>query len=186
MYLLEGPKNIKGSRAHTKTLSYKDRVSGTPLLTKIKDEMTSKIVRFSFRKLDGSTRIAVGTRNLDIIEASGGKAALPKGLRTPSPKVLTFFDLIKREWRCFRRDRLLKMLKVFEVDKKSKKKFGLESLKESNFDDDSDIQRENEVEIFIDGFLIDLEQDVEKALTKYTDELSGLSTQEADYLLSLL
>jgi hypothetical protein len=52
-------------------------------------------VEFSFIKKDGSLRTAFGTTDLSSIPAESH----PQGVRESSNKVVTFFDLEKREWR---------------------------------------------------------------------------------------
>ena len=54
------------------------------------------IISFAFRKLDGSLRTAVGTTNLSAIPVEKH----PTGAGKSSEKVVTFFDIEKREWRC--------------------------------------------------------------------------------------
>lgn len=61
----------------------------------LRRELNKRIVSFAFKKLDGTLRTANGTTNL----ASVPHDQHPKGVRKASPKVVTFFDLDKREWR---------------------------------------------------------------------------------------
>jgi hypothetical protein len=61
----------------------------------LKSKLREGAVQFAFRKLDGSLRTAIGTTNLSSIPAESH----PQGVRESSNKVVTFFDLEKREWR---------------------------------------------------------------------------------------
>jgi hypothetical protein len=60
----------------------------------IKSQLADTILNFAFIKKDGSTRIANGTTNLDLIpeefHPKGGKA---------SDKVICYFDTDKGAWR---------------------------------------------------------------------------------------
>lgn len=61
------------------------------------------VVKFSFTKINGEQRIAIGTRNPDILNAVGGT---PKGAnedrKEQNPTIYCFFDLVKGAWRCFK------------------------------------------------------------------------------------
>lgn len=84
-----------------------------PYVKKLRDLLSKDIVNFTFVKLDGSKRKAVGTRNIDIVRAIGGNSQVPKGVRVPSPRVLTFWDLQKKAWRCCRKDRIISIGKHY-------------------------------------------------------------------------
>lgn len=61
------------------------------------------IVEFKFRKKDGSERIAHGTLRSDMCPA-------PKGTgRPPHKSVQVYYDTDAKEWRCFKKNQLLKM-----------------------------------------------------------------------------
>ncbi len=60
------------------------------------------IVKFWFTKIDGSKRIAIGTRNPHILELVGGT---PKGegdRREANPTLTCYYDFVKGSWRCFK------------------------------------------------------------------------------------
>ena len=65
--------------------------------------MRSGAVEFSFIKVHGQIRDAVGTTNLDLIPAEHHPSS---GARSKNSEFATvaFFDLEKGEWRCFRTD----------------------------------------------------------------------------------
>lgn len=60
------------------------------------------IVKFWFTKIDGSKRVAIGTRNPHILELTGGT---PKGegdRRESNPTLTCYYDFVKGSWRCFK------------------------------------------------------------------------------------
>lgn len=57
--------------------------------------LRNKILNFEFVKLNGDVRPAKGTTMMKYIPQKDH----PKGIRPSSPKVATFFDLDKQEWR---------------------------------------------------------------------------------------
>ena len=62
---------------------------------RLRSRLRGGVVMFAFKKLDGTLRTAVGTTNLSTIPSEHH----PKGSREPSPRVVVFFDVEKREWR---------------------------------------------------------------------------------------
>ena len=69
-----------------------------------RDAMNNGMARFVYRKADGTTRIALGTRSAALIPAD----KLPKGDMSngaaemeDSIKAFPYFDLEKMEWRSF-------------------------------------------------------------------------------------
>ena len=69
-------------------------------------QLRQRECRFLYLKLDGSVREARGTLAPHLIPTD----RRPKGLRQPSPLVLTYFDKEKTQWRCLRRERLIGLL----------------------------------------------------------------------------
>lgn len=63
----------------------------------LKKRMISEVVRFYFRKVDGSLREAWGTLRSDIVPAISGDNSRKKG-----ETVQVYFDTEKNEWRCFK------------------------------------------------------------------------------------
>jgi len=57
--------------------------------------LRQKILNFEFIKLDGEIRPAKGTTMMKYVPQSQH----PKGIRPSSPKVATFYDLDKKDWR---------------------------------------------------------------------------------------
>lgn len=68
------------------------------------DAFQQNVVRFTFKKLDGTVREAVGTTNPNMIENLGGKN--PKSEFNPNSKSFSFFDTEKKEWRSVSKDNL--------------------------------------------------------------------------------
>lgn len=85
-----------------------DRETIMPLMEKIKNEMTRGVCHFTFTKVSGERRDAYGTRLSSVIdryvETKGGNR--PRERRTISG-TFPYFDLVRRDWRCFRVDRLM-------------------------------------------------------------------------------
>lgn len=68
-------------------------------LFKLKAKMRLGIVRFYYRKVDGTTREAWGTLAERLIPAT----ALSDGpRRKPNPTVQNYYDTERGEWRCFK------------------------------------------------------------------------------------
>ena len=67
-------------------------------------------VHLVYMKKDGSMREAHGTRATHLIPHD----CLPRGTRSPSPLVLTYYDTDRAAWRCLRRDRLLGFIQTSE------------------------------------------------------------------------
>lgn len=68
--------------------------------------LSSNIVRFTFRKVDGTIRTAIGTRNLTIAQAYLRTKAETRDFEIPIPKgeeqPYSYYDLEKNGWRSFR------------------------------------------------------------------------------------
>jgi hypothetical protein len=71
------------------------------LLFKLKAKMRCGIVRFYYRKVDGSIREAWGTLADRLVPATLGTG------RRPNPTVQTYYDTEREEWRCFKIANLL-------------------------------------------------------------------------------
>lgn len=70
---------------------------------KVKVALAKGVVKFAFRKKDGSVREAEGTTNLNTIPVEKH----PKEGKASSPKVITFFDTLKQEWRSFKPETII-------------------------------------------------------------------------------
>ena len=71
------------------------------MLFKLKAKMRRGIVRFYYRKVDGSIREAWGTLADRLVPATLGTG------RRPNPTVQTYYDTEREEWRCFKIANLL-------------------------------------------------------------------------------
>jgi len=69
---------------------------GEPItVPELRKLLHNKIVNFEFIKLNGEVRPAKGTTLMKYVPSDQH----PKGIRPSSPKVATFYDLDKRDWR---------------------------------------------------------------------------------------
>lgn len=77
--------------------------------------LETDIVTFTFTKVNNSSRIAEGTRNLDLIP----KAHHPKGTsKSEKPaNLVTFFDWQKQTWRSCKLDAIFGPWKITEEHK---------------------------------------------------------------------
>ena len=71
---------------------------------KLKTAMRKRIVKFQFRKLDGTIRDAIGTLTDDALSTLVGSQYY-----NPSPKVVAYYDCEKGAWRSFRKELLIGM-----------------------------------------------------------------------------
>lgn len=69
----------------------------------IVDNMRIGVVEFKFRKVDGSERLARGTLRKDLLPPTQGTG------KQPHKSVQVYFDTDAKEWRCFKKDQLIKM-----------------------------------------------------------------------------
>lgn len=69
-------------------------------LEKLKDSMSKGFVKFIYQKIDGSSRVAIGTRNSMLIKTFNGEHCDSK--HEQNPYVFPYFDLVKGGWRCFK------------------------------------------------------------------------------------
>lgn len=79
---------------------------------KLKARMRTGIVRFYFRKVDGTIREAWGTLADRIIPETKGSGIIPetKGSdRKNNPTIQAYFDTEKSEWRCFKTANLIEV-----------------------------------------------------------------------------
>ena len=68
---------------------------------KLKDAMKQRIVKFYFKKVDGSVREAYGTLKENLIPATSGDN------RKKNDTVQVYFDTERQEYRCFKKANLL-------------------------------------------------------------------------------
>ena len=71
---------------------------------KFKAQMKNKIVKFYFKKVDGSVREAYGTLNEKLMPAITGTDK-----RAKNDTVQTYYDTERQEFRCFKKANLLKI-----------------------------------------------------------------------------
>lgn len=68
---------------------------------KLKSAMKQRIVKFYFKKVDGSIREAYGTLKENLIPATSGES------RKKNDTVQVYFDTERQEYRCFKKANLL-------------------------------------------------------------------------------
>lgn len=71
---------------------------------RLKMAMKQKIVRFYFRKIDGSVREAWGTLAESIVPATSGNSS-----RKQNDTCQTYYDTEKADWRCYKKANLLRI-----------------------------------------------------------------------------
>lgn len=69
---------------------------------KLKSQMKSKIVKFYFKKVDGSVREAYGTLNEKLMPTITGTDK-----RAKNDTVQTYFDTERKEFRCYKKANLI-------------------------------------------------------------------------------
>lgn len=73
----------------------------------LKEMLRNGVVNFTYKKLDGTTRQATGTTRLESIPEDKH----PKGTGKTADNVVTYFDLEKEEWRSFREENFVEIIK---------------------------------------------------------------------------
>lgn len=92
------------------------RTSNSTLVEQLRESLSKHIVKFSYRKADGSVRDAIGTRNLALVFKS-------TGVTIPTPKtgrenINAYFDIEKMGWRSFIPSNVIMMNYAFLDDAK--------------------------------------------------------------------
>lgn len=115
-----------------------DNINPMSELEVCKVALNHGVVKFVFTKKDGSERVAIGTRNPDILSAVGGT---PKGAtedrKEQNPLIYCFFDLVKGAWRCFRTDLFGHIL----YENMSKEQTAKEILREARSNGEDEVGR---------------------------------------------
>lgn len=88
------------------THAQKQKLYGSSEDEQLENMLNSGRVRFSYiKKTDGSYRQAFGTR--DLTDPAVGFGAVPMGVRTPPPYVITYYDIERGNWRCCYRSNIV-------------------------------------------------------------------------------
>ena len=83
------------------------------LANTLRKRLSHSIVRFTFRKIDGEIRHAIGTRNLDAARAKTGEyIPNPKGEQQPN----SYYDIDKMGWRSYKPELLISIDEVIPVE----------------------------------------------------------------------
>lgn len=104
----------------------------------LKTLLNEGLVTFTFKKLNGETRSATGTRILNSAVALGmTEDDKPKGIRKEVPGVIAFWDIDKGAWRSVRESSIISIDQVVTEEQclglnMLKELFGLELLKDLN------------------------------------------------------
>lgn len=76
-------------------------------IEEMKNQMVAGICHFTFVKVNGERRDAYGTRSRDIIDRHSDRAAASSRKSGAFNGTFSYFDLVRRDWRCFRVDTLV-------------------------------------------------------------------------------
>ena len=76
-------------------------------IEEMKNLMIDGMCHFVFTKVNGEHRDAYGTRASDIIERHENKEKAPSKRKSAFNGTFSYFDLERRDWRCFRVDTLV-------------------------------------------------------------------------------
>ena len=88
------------------------------MIRELQQKMVTQVVHFVFRKVDGTTRHAYGTRSADVIANYGtgsDRTDGAKAAKTPNFGTFPYFDIERKAWRCFRLDRLVSIEDDYEL-----------------------------------------------------------------------
>lgn len=70
--------------------------------------LQNRIVRFSYKKTDGSVRDAIGTMKPSVLSTLSAK--MQSGQKRRSTGCIVYFDLEREDWRCFRPENFISIL----------------------------------------------------------------------------
>ena len=82
----------------------------------LKSQMRNRVVEFSYTKKDGSTRVAKGTLNFDIMgeenQPKNGVGFPKNGVGYDSDTTTRYFDINSNGWRSFKNDNFIEIVKT--------------------------------------------------------------------------
>lgn len=84
-------------------------------IEEMKNLMTDGMCHFVFTKVNGEHRDAYGTRATDIIGRYENKEKAPSKRKPAFNGTFSYFDLERRDWRCFRVDTLVELDRDYVV-----------------------------------------------------------------------
>lgn len=146
---------------------------GEPVsIDELREILRKKIVNFKFIKLDGEIRPAKGTLRMDYVP----KTQHPKGIRPSSPKVATFYDLEKKDWRS-----VSQRSKEIVLDKDPDTGKPVIMVTDKNVDDD---KQTTQPEITIDGVPIDSHTNKNKVEVKNVKPIKSTEMLKTYYLIN--
>lgn len=100
-YLLSQVMNLAWQFVKMNGFSMAEAMKAAWANMKLKAKMAMGIVRFYFRKVDGSIREAYGTLKQGLVPQTG------ESNRRTNPTVQVYFDTEKGEFRCFKKANLI-------------------------------------------------------------------------------
>lgn len=90
-----------------KVISIEQNLSKMNTIEDLKKQMRNGVVEFSYKKKDGSTRLAKGTLNFDVM----GEENQPKtGVDYDSNDTTRYFDVDSNGWRSFKNDNFIEII----------------------------------------------------------------------------
>lgn len=115
-YVQEGPfspeiERLRSRIAEVKTIELERKDLLYKLILLI-DIMKCDVACFYYKKQDGTVREAYGTIKNSIIEyylSLSGQRNKTNKEKAPSPSVITYFDIYKLEWRCFKIENIIRI-----------------------------------------------------------------------------
>ena len=84
-------------------------------IEEMKNLMVDGMCHFTFTKVNGEHRDAYGTRASDLIERYEDKKKAPQKRKPAFNGTFSYFDLVRRDWRCFRIDTLVELDRDYVV-----------------------------------------------------------------------
>ena len=84
-------------------------------IEEMKNLMTDGMCHFTFTKVNGEHRDAYGTRASDLIERYEDKTKTPSKRKPAFNGTFSYFDLVRRDWRCFMVDTLVELDRDYVV-----------------------------------------------------------------------
>lgn len=78
---------------------------------KLKELLPNKIVKFKFKKLDGTIRPAIGTLRADILQFNNVST---NSSRQPIEYLQTYYDVEKQAFRCFYKTNLISIDEIID------------------------------------------------------------------------
>ena len=82
------------------TSAVEEAMAETSELEELLEQLHSRIVRFSYRKMDGSLREAIGTLKPSVLDKLSANTK-PRRRISSRSDCIVYYDLDREDWRCF-------------------------------------------------------------------------------------